>query len=95
VKTLKLDNYVAVPLARLEPPTAAAAVGPLPVSPPLPTDAALRRGHLLLSYGVARGGRDEAAGASWLQPLYPLSQIATSIKTTPPTPAVAAASPRA
>jgi hypothetical protein len=57
-------------------------------------DAALRRGRLLLSYGVARGRRDEAAGASLLEPLHTLSQIATSIKTMPPTPAVEAASPR-
>jgi len=53
VETLKLDNQVAVPLVRLEPPTAAATVGPPPVIPPLPKDAALRHGLLLLSYGVA------------------------------------------
>ena len=64
MEALKLDNQVAVPLVRLEPPTAAAAVGPPPVSPPHPNDAALRRGYLHLSYGVARGGRDEVAGAS-------------------------------
>jgi len=65
-ETLKLDNQVAVPLVRLEPPTAAAAVGgrrscSAPESgkphaaPPLPKDVALRRGYLLPSYGVARG----------------------------------------
>jgi hypothetical protein len=66
VEILKLDNQVAVPLVRLEPLTAAAAVGgrrpcSAPESgkphaaPPLPKDAALRRGRLHLSYGVARG----------------------------------------
>jgi len=52
VETLKLDNQVAEPLARLEPPTEAAAVGPPPVSPPLPMDAALQHGRQPLSYGV-------------------------------------------
>jgi hypothetical protein len=51
VETLKLDNQVAVPLALLEPPTAAAAVGAAARYPTSP-NAALRRGHLLLSYGV-------------------------------------------
>jgi len=64
VETLKLDNQVAVPLVRLEPPTAAAAVGPPPVSPPLPTDTALRRGRLLLGYGVA----DEEETTLYLSP---------------------------
>jgi len=103
VETLKLDNQVAVPLAPRAAyrgrgggrrPCSVPESGEPHVTPPLPKDATLRRGYLLLSYGVAKGGRDEAADASLLQPLYPLPQIAASIKTTPPTPTVAAASPR-
>jgi len=81
VETLKLDNQVAVPLVRLEPPTAAAAVGPPPVSPPLPTDTALRRGRRLLSYGIARG-RD-GSQARLYSGHCTLPQVTASIKTTP------------
>jgi len=90
VETLKLENEVAVQWAADHVPRRKAASL---LSPHLSQRGASARLHAP-QIRRSRWGRVEAADASLLQPPYPLPQIAASIKTTPPTPTVAAASPR-